>query len=251
MKDSRADLQLEKPSLGEDIRRGWHWVVFSWKTIARVGGAGAWFRTLQRVAGILYARMATQKQYDEIAAQQQTMNPSSSIGPNSVAIAEVPTSFFAATQFPFTKNLEDNWPAIYRELESLQGKNFIDWSERYLYKEGWTTFGLYGFGIKIEKNCHLCPETSKLLEQIPNLVTAGFSSLRAGTSIAPHTGYPDGVLRCHLGLIIPGDECGIRVGAETRHWEAGKCLVFDDTLEHEAWNNSARTRVVLLLDFKL
>jgi beta-hydroxylase len=89
-----------------------------------------------------------------------------------------------------------------------------------------------------------------LIENIPNLVTAGFSSLRPGTHIAPHTGYPDGVLRCHLGLVVPETGCGIRVGDETRHWEVGKCLVFDDTLEHEAWNHSDRTRVILLLDFK-
>jgi beta-hydroxylase len=90
----------------------------------------------------------------------------------------------------------------------------------------------------------------RLLERIPNLVTAGFSSLRPGTQIAPHTGYPDGVLRCHLGLIVPDNDCGIRVGAEIRHWEVGKCLIFDDTLDHEAWNNSDRTRIILLLDFK-
>jgi beta-hydroxylase len=81
------------------------------------------------------------------------------------------------------------------------------------------------------------------------LSTAGFSSLAPGTHIAPHTGYPDGLLRCHLGLIVPKG-CGIRVGTETRYWEEGKCLIFDDTLEHEAWNKGSSTRVVLLVDFK-
>ena len=99
------------------------------------------------------------------------------------------------------------------------------------------------------KNCQLCPETTKLIEQVPNLVTAGFSSLKVGTHITPHTGYPDGVLRCHLGL-IGCDGCALRVGEETRSWLAGKTLVFDDTTEHEAWNRGTQTRIVLLLDFK-
>ena len=89
---------------------------------------------------------------------------------------------------------------------------------------------------------------SSRLEQIPNLTTAGFSALAPGTCIAPHTGYPDGVLRCHLGLVIPPD-CALRVGDDVQAWENGKCLIFDDTAEHEAWNRSDRTRVVLLLDF--
>jgi ornithine lipid ester-linked acyl 2-hydroxylase len=101
----------------------------------------------------------------------------------------------------------------------------------------------------IDKNCRLCPETTKLVETIPGLVTAGFSALAPGTHIAPHTGYPEGVLRCHLGLVIPED-CAIRVRDNTRSWQEGKYLVFDDTWEHEAWNKSDRTRVILLLDFK-
>jgi ornithine lipid ester-linked acyl 2-hydroxylase len=244
MKDNRADSIAQKPSIVDDIKRGWDWVVFTIKTLSRIGGIGAWARTIRQVAGILFARTITPLQAD-LDRQQAARERVETAAP-----AEIPTSFFAGDKFPFTQALENNWQAIYRELEGLQGEHFIDWSERYLYKEGWTTFGLYGFGIKIEKNCQLCPETTQLLEQIPNLVTAGFSSLRPGTSIAPHTGYPDGVLRCHLGLIVPGAECGIRVGKETRHWEPGKCLVFDDTLEHEAWNKSDRTRIILLLDFK-
>lgn len=248
MKDLRTDFQSQGPSTREDIKRGWDWIVFTVKTLGRVGGVGAWVRTIKQVAGILYSRMVAQKKYE--VAQQQVAKEAGDGQLSTTTFNEIPTSFFEASQFPFTQNLENNWQLIHRELENLHGEHFIDWSERYLYQDGWTTFGLYGFGIKIEKNCQLCPETTKLLEQIPNLVTAGFSSLRSGTSIAPHTGYPDGVLRCHLGLIVPSNECGIRVGTETRHWEVGKCLVFDDTLEHEAWNKSDRTRIVLLLDFK-
>jgi beta-hydroxylase len=157
--------------------------------------------------------------------------------------------FYDPAEFDFVHQLEANWQRILNELMNLRDKDFIPWPEKYLYGKGWDTFGFYAFGLKVSGNCKQCPETSKILELVPDIVSAGFSSLAPGTHIAPHTGYPDGVLRCHLGLIIP-ENCGIRVGSETRHWEAGKCLVFDDTMEHEAWNRSDRTRVVLLLDFR-
>lgn len=157
--------------------------------------------------------------------------------------------FYDAATFPFTQTLEANWQTVRDELLHLRDKDFIPWPEKYLYGAGWDTYGFYAFGMKIRGNCRQCPGTAKLLEAVPNLVSAGFSSLAAGTHITPHTGYPDGVLRCHLGLMIPED-CAIRVGDETRRWAEGKCLVFDDTVEHEAWNHSQETRVVLLLDFK-
>ena len=71
--------------------------------------------------------------------------------------------------------------------------------------------------------------------------------LKAGAHIPPHTGVANIRLVVHLPLIVPPD-CGIRVGSETRGWEEGRCVVFDDTFEHEAWNKSGQTRVVLICD---
>ncbi|GAB1541472.1 aspartyl/asparaginyl beta-hydroxylase domain-containing protein [Scytonema sp. NUACC21] len=159
------------------------------------------------------------------------------------------TGFYETSQFEFVSLLKSNWQIIKQELNQLRQGDFIPWSEKFLYGKGWDTFGLYAFGIKINKNCELCPEITKLIEAIPNLATAGFSSLAPGTHIAPHTGYPDGMLRYHLGLIIP-EGCGIGVCTETRNWSEGKCLIFSDKLEHEAWNKGASIRVVLLIDFK-
>ena len=102
---------------------------------------------------------------------------------------------------------------------------------------------------KLVNNCQLCPETTKLVEQIPGMTTAGFSSLAPDTHILPHTGYSKTVLRCHLGLIVP-QGCTLRVGDEKRQWQEGKCLIFDDTVNHEAWNPTEQTRVILLIDFK-
>lgn len=151
--------------------------------------------------------------------------------------------------FPFTQTLEANWQVILSELEAVNQADFLAWPEKHLYGKGWDVFGLYAFGLKLHKNVKLCPETTKLVENIPGLVTAGFSSLQPGTHIAAHTGYADGVLRCHLGL-IGCDGCTIRVGDEMRSWQEGQCFVFDDTTEHEVWHRGEQTRIVLLLDFK-
>jgi aspartyl/asparaginyl beta-hydroxylase (cupin superfamily) len=85
------------------------------------------------------------------------------------------------------------------------------------------------------------------LPRITNSPTIMFSLLRAGARIAPHTGTHNARLICHLPLIVP-PECGFRVGNEVRQWEEGKLLIFDDTIEHEAWNDSAQDRVVLIFD---
>jgi beta-hydroxylase len=160
------------------------------------------------------------------------------------------------SDFPFTATLEASWQAIRRELLALSKGDFMAWPDRYLYgrpdqKEfgkGWDVFGLYAFGRKLERNCAACPETTRAVETIPGLTTAGFSWLEPGTHIKPHVGYSKAVLRCHLGLVVPPD-CALRVGPEVRAWQEGKCMVFDDTTEHEAWNRAAASRVVLLIDF--
>lgn len=157
--------------------------------------------------------------------------------------------FEQASEFPFLADLKRDWQLIRDELLALNKTYFVEWPERDIYYGNWTVFGLYKFGEKVEEHCALCPITTKLIEQIPGLLTAGFSSLAPGTYIAPHIGYTNRVLRYHLGLITP-ENCAIRVDKETRAWAEGEDFVFDDTYEHEAWNRSKTTRVVLLLDFK-
>ncbi|BAT55574.1 putative hydroxylase [Nostoc sp. NIES-3756] len=157
--------------------------------------------------------------------------------------------FYENRNFPFPEILESNWLLIREELTNLQQGKFIPWTEKFLYNQGWDVFGLYAFGKKLEDNCRLCPETTKLVESISGLTTAGFSCLAPGTHILPHEGYTSAVLRCHLGLIIPNN-CAIRVGNQTKSWQEGKCFIFDDTVEHEAWNRSNSSRIILLIDFK-
>jgi len=160
--------------------------------------------------------------------------------------------FYATELFPFTTSLEQNWRVIRSELNALSTSEFIDWPEHSLYGDhGWETFGLYAFGQRQAEGCARCPQTEGLVRKIPGLMMAGFSRLAPGAHIVPHCGYEGYsgyVLRLHLGLDIPED-CAIRVGPEIRTWQEGRCFVFDDATEHEAWNKSPRQRTVLLCDF--
>jgi hypothetical protein len=122
--------------------------------------------------------------------------------------------------YPCTRGLEDNWQAILAEYQAIaRDPAMHDWPEGQLYDGRWDTFGLYAFGKKRHKNCALCPITTRVVEQIPGMVMAGFSRLGPGTHIKPHVGYggwAQYVLRCHLGLIV-NDGCEMRVGPETRN----------------------------------
>ncbi len=117
----------------------------------------------------------------------------------------------------------------------------------------WSAFHLYKMGKRIEENAAKCPQTMKLLESAPQPNQPGrtpaamFSLLKPGIRIPPHVGVSNARLVTHVPLIIP-ENCGFRVGNETREWVPGKAWVFDDTIEHEAWNNSDKLRVVLIFD---
>jgi len=153
--------------------------------------------------------------------------------------------------FAFTARLQESWRAVATEYERVAG-HLIDWFERELYGDGWKVFGLYDFpqGRALAENVERCPLTAALVaEHVPRHGAAGFSVLRPGTRIQPHRGFPGEFLRCHLALKVPAGECGLKVAGETRRWREGEVLVFDDRVEHEAWNETPAERVVLLLDF--
>jgi len=160
--------------------------------------------------------------------------------------------FHDRSLFPFVTLLEDNWRTVRAELDALRTGDFVAWPEHSIYGDsGWDTFGLYAFGQRQAEGCRRCPQTDALMRNIPGLMMAGFSRLAPGAHITPHRGYEGYsgyVLRVHLALDIP-DGCSLRVEDQTRGWEEGRCLVFDDSYEHEAWNHSDRPRTVLLIDF--
>ena len=166
--------------------------------------------------------------------------------------------FFDAADFPWVAPLEANWEAIRAELDEVLKTpdalpRFQDISTDQItitQDDKWKTFFLYGFGYRAEQNCARCPATTRAVEQIPGMKTAFFSILAPGKHIKDHRGPYKGLLRCHLGLLVPEpkEACRIRVDDEIRHWEEGKCMIFDDTYNHEVWNDTDGQRVVLFID---
>ena len=155
------------------------------------------------------------------------------------------------TDYPIIKILEESWDDILGELQNIiENSTFVQWPERELYTGKWDVYGIYGVDGKIiPKNASECPKTTAAVERVPGMRTAGFSMLAAGCTIKPHVGYTDAVLRSHLGLIIPEGNCALRVGDTVHRWEPGKAFVFDDRVQHEAWNRTDDSRYILLVDF--
>jgi len=161
--------------------------------------------------------------------------------------------------FPWAKDIEREWQAIRAELDRVLTRkdelpSFHEISTdvaTITHDRDWKTFFLCGFGLRSDNNIKQCPETWRIVNKIPGLITAMFSILEPGKHIPHHRGPYNGVLRLHLGLIVPEprEKVKIRVGTEICHWSEGKALIFDDAYDHEAWNGSDRTRVVLFVDF--
>lgn len=161
--------------------------------------------------------------------------------------------------FPWAAGIEKAYPAIRAELECVLVRkselpNFQDISadvKTITDDAGWKTFFLAGFGKPSARNIGQCPKTWEALRNIPSLKTAMFSIIEPGKHLPAHRGPYNGVLRLHLGLIVPevSDRLAIRVGRQICHWQEGQVLIFDDAYEHEAWNHTEKTRVVLFVDF--
>ena len=117
----------------------------------------------------------------------------------------------------------------------------------------WSAFYLWKNGSVVTENARRCPRTMAALQKVPlgslpqRSPSVLFSLLRPGAHIPPHCGLVNTRLICHLPLIVPTG-CRFRVGNEVREWRKGVTWAFDDTIEHEAWNDSEETRVILLFE---
>jgi aspartyl/asparaginyl beta-hydroxylase (cupin superfamily) len=174
--------------------------------------------------------------------------------------------FFDPEQFAWASEVEAATPAIREELLGLLSSHADEFrayvqhnsiapeaNEELLGKRDWSILGLCENGWLAPKIVERCPRTWETILRAPLPRIAGwgptivFSLLKARSRIAPHCGMFNTRLICHLPLIVPPG-CGFRVGNETRQWEEGKLLIFDDTIEHEAWNDSNEDRLVLIFD---
>lgn len=175
--------------------------------------------------------------------------------------------FFDRGHFPWLAKLEAATAVIREELETILASPdpglspYIEmppgtpenlWTD--LDKSAnWSALHLWRDGRRIDEVCSRAPRTAALVESLPLAHIPGrapavfFSILKAGKRIPPHTGVTNIRTIIHLPLIVPGN-CGFRVGGEVREWREGEAFAFDDTIEHEAWNDSGMDRALLILD---
>jgi aspartyl/asparaginyl beta-hydroxylase (cupin superfamily) len=175
--------------------------------------------------------------------------------------------FFDRDLFPWLSQLEASTDVIRREFEHVYeedrskfdpymqipaGAPVNQWRDLN-HSPAWSTFFLWRDGKRNDANCARCPLTTALLETLPMAdqpgfaPTAMFSVLAPRTTIPPHTGSSNTRVIAHLPLVLPGP-CRFRVGNETREWRMGEAWVFDDTIEHEAWNDADEPRAILIFD---
>jgi len=177
-----------------------------------------------------------------------------------------PIEFFDRADFPWLDAIEEATDSIRDEfIEVLSTEEgftpYISYPQEVPQNQfaelnnspRWSAFHLYKMGERVDANAARCPKTMSALEYAPKPDQPGrtpaamFSLLKPKTRIPPHNGVTNTRLVTHLPLIIP-EGCRFRVGNDTRQWVPGKAWVFDDTIEHEAWNDSDKLRVVLIFD---
>ena len=176
------------------------------------------------------------------------------------------TQYYDRKDFPWLEELEAATPAIREEVVALmeEAKDFApyvrhppgvplnQWADLN-FSPKWSAYFLWQNDIRNEEHCLACPRTMQALEGVPLAdvpifaPTVFFSALEPKTRIPPHTGVTNARLTLHLPLIVP-EGCWFRVGNDTREWQEGKAWVFDDTIEHEAYNPSDKLRIILIFD---
>ena len=175
--------------------------------------------------------------------------------------------FYERDEFPWLEQFEASTDAIREELLAILREDagrfvpYVDYPDSVPLDQWrelnhslrWGAYHLLAQGERVEENCRRCPSTLEALARIPQpqvqrrSPAAMFSALQPRTRIPPHTGIANTRLVVHLPLVVPAG-CGFRVGGETREWREGEDWVFDDTIEHEAWNDSDDVRVILICD---
>jgi aspartyl/asparaginyl beta-hydroxylase (cupin superfamily) len=162
--------------------------------------------------------------------------------------------------FPWTPELEANWRVVQAEAEHVLAdasavppiRQFSPDHEAIARDDRWRGFVLWGYGLRWERNCARCPETARLLERIPGLLSAFFSVMQAGAHVPRHTGPTKAILTAHLGVKVPRrrEDCHMQIGSRDFAWSEGRVVVFDDMYPHEVWNDTDEDRVILLLHVK-
>jgi ornithine lipid ester-linked acyl 2-hydroxylase len=225
---------------------------------------------LRERLGDVRARFADERleRVDECADIMAGTKRAYSVEPVQMHVPRLPAiPFFDREHFPWLEQLEAETEAIREELSVLLAKGlpgfapYVDFEpgtpenqfKELNHSDRWSSLWLWRDGERQESAIARCPHTAGVLEQLPLAdqpgfaPTALFSALAPHTHIPPHTGSTNARLLVHLPLILPGP-ARFRVGNERREWRIGKAWAFDDTIEHEAWNDSDETRVIMIFD---
>ena len=179
-----------------------------------------------------------------------------------------PFMFINTKKLKYADLITKIFPTALKEFNEFGSRKFHPWAvtkdaPEVIHNGKWMVRVLYADGRFLFNSPSDYPKTTSLLSKIDqsHLHGVGFSWLRAGAHIYPHTGYiaDNRIIRSHLalsvprptqdGVIIPEKDCWLRVGGETKTWREGEILIFDDTIEHEAQNNTDKDRVVMIFDF--
>ncbi len=160
--------------------------------------------------------------------------------------------------FDWVRTMEDAYADIREEFEKvwLHPESIPAFHQlspdqsRISTADNWKTYPFFVFGNPVSQNCSQCPKTSALLEKLPGLQNAWFSILAPNYRIPAHRGPTKALVRCHLGIQVPQDKsnCWLRVDKSIYSWSEGKCVLFDDTYEHEVHNDTEEYRAVLFVD---
>lgn len=166
--------------------------------------------------------------------------------------------YYNSADFEVTEALEAAYPRILGEFYNMQEriKDFapfhtISPDQTYISNdEKWKMFFLKAGNVRFQRNCQEFPLTMALLDQYPEVVSAYFSVIGPKKMLMPHEGPWSGILRMHLGILVPqeGKGCVLVNNQKEYRWKAGEVVVFDDTFEHFAVNATDKERVVLFLD---
>ena len=183
--------------------------------------------------------------------QRPWLSDSSSPHPPNMA------KFYDPSKYDFVKVVESQWQVIRDELLTVIGDSSAK-NEFKAYQDlektdkdaAWKTAGLMYWTMTSKSNIALFPKTWEIFKSIPNVTSCSLHILEGHSTIKPHIGDTNAMLRCHMGLVIPAQlpRCGFRVGDEKTSWQEGKIFIFNDACEHTAWNNTGDNRFVISFD---
>lgn len=165
-------------------------------------------------------------------------------------------ALYNPAHYPEVKAVIDQYPEIRKELDDYVNRKFDiayvnPGAPNMTYPDSWKNIYFKNYLLKYDIGKKHFPSTAKFFESKPEITLVGITTLAPHSKLMPHCGETNAIIRCHMGLKVPGKlpELGLKVKGESVCWEEGKVFAFNDAFQHEAWNNTDEYRYVLVFDF--